>query len=38
MNKVIPTLLAAAGLLLGASAFAQNTDMTDAEVRKVDKE
>jgi Cu(I)/Ag(I) efflux system periplasmic protein CusF len=38
MNKVIPALLTAAGLLLGASAFAQNADMTDAEVRKVDKE
>ncbi len=38
MNKVIPTLLAAAGPLLGASAFAQNADMTDAEVRKVNKE
>jgi Cu/Ag efflux protein CusF len=30
-------LLAAAGLLLGAAAFAQVADMTDGEVRKVDK-
>jgi Cu(I)/Ag(I) efflux system periplasmic protein CusF len=38
MKKLIPALLTTAALLFGASAFAQDADMTDAEVRKVDKE
>ena len=37
MNIPFANLLVAAGLLLGAAAFAQVADMVDGEVRKVDK-